>query len=110
YTLGQTDTPPDLESLILKAAFKEETFKFPARDLDTFAKLSPLEMAVLKSEGHIDYSNFDTTPGALKAYPARVLMTFLEDKTLPGERLLPLQIEMTRRGYVSAKRLPAWKE
>ncbi len=110
YALGQTDTPPELESVILKATFKEDAYKMNAGDLGTLSKLSPLELAILKSEGRIDYTAFDTTPPALKRYPARVLMTFLEDKTLPGERLLPLQTEMARRGYVSVKKLPVWKE
>lgn len=110
YALGQTDEPPEVESIILKAVFKEETYKINAADIEILTRLSPLELAVLKSEQRIDYTAFDTTPAALRPYPSSVLMTFLEDKGLPGERLLPLQTEMTRRGYVSVRRLPAWKE
>jgi hypothetical protein len=110
YALGQVDAPPEMDSLILTAVFKSDSYKLDAADLQTLTQLSPLELAILKSEGRIDYAAFDTTPGALRAYPSSILMTFLEDKALPGERLLPLQIEMTRRGYVSVKRLPSWKE
>lgn len=110
YALGQTDGPPELDSIILKAVFKEDTYKINAADLSTLAQLSPLELAVLKSEQRIDYNAFETTAAALRAYPSSILMTFLEDKSLPAERLLPLQTEMTRRGHVSVRRLPAWKE
>lgn len=110
YTLGQTDEPPEVGTLVLKAIFKQETYKVSAADLPTLTRLQPFDLAILKSEQRIDYTSFDTTPAALRNYPSHVLMTFLEDKSLPGERLLPLQTEMTRRGYVSVRRLPAWKE
>ncbi len=110
FELGQTDTPPALESLTLQAITKEEGYKVSARDIPTLYNLTPLELAVLKSEARIDYKSFETTPAALTPYPARVLTTFLEDKTLPAERLLPLQVELARRGYLSVKKLPVWKE
>lgn len=111
FALGQIDEPPPLEdSPVLQAIMANEATKYSAQDRPTFIKMTPFELAVLKSEGHIDYTTFDTTPGALKNYPSRILMTFLDDKTLPGERLLPLQTEMAGRGFVSVKKLPAWKE
>lgn len=111
FTLGQTDDPPVIEqSPLLTTALGNEEAKFLAKDLSLFTAMTPLEMAILKSEGQISYTDFKATRDALAAYPSRVLMTFLEDKTLPGEQLLALQVEMAERGYVSVKKLPAWKE
>jgi hypothetical protein len=110
YTLGQTDEPPSLDSIILKAVLKEDSFKVKADDLSTFTQLSPLELAILKSEGRIDYGAFDTSDASLSGYPSAILMTFLKDQTLPADSRQSLQMEMARRGYLSVRALPAWKE